>query len=175
MYNRMVIELVQNSPCHGYTIYIRSGLTITNDLNEHIQLGLEFIPSEHLFPTSNDQSVSINQKLTNHVDQNIILLDVIGPHQTYPIPINWSSLISIRMATLCFRMLNMMESIEELPIYDWAYLVYDSQIPNAQLMNEADEFAEEHSIKADFEHLWQVATKYIELDRCKQPGKNNYF
>ncbi|TNN05925.1 Vacuolar protein sorting-associated protein isoform 2 [Schistosoma japonicum] len=104
IFNRLVIDIVRDHNVH-YVIYLRSGLTITNDLNQSINIGLEIFPpksSELLLNQSSSDDNDDVDYLTNTLNGSIIFLTVCKPRCTYPVSINHVGLMSLGLGNLCF-------------------------------------------------------------------------
>ncbi|CAH8582680.1 unnamed protein product [Schistosoma rodhaini] len=108
IFNRLIIDIVHDQNSH-YSIYLRSGLTITNDLNQSINIGLEITSTKsssfsafELHKTSESVISSSDAYLKNAFYESVLLLTVCKPKCTYPVPINIVGLMSLGLGNLCF-------------------------------------------------------------------------
>ncbi|CAH8574319.1 unnamed protein product [Schistosoma haematobium] len=113
IFNRLIIDIVHDQNSH-YSIYLRSGLTITNDLNQSINIGLEITSPKSSSSSSSSSSVFVLHKssesvisssdayLKNVFYESVLLLTVCKPKCTYAVPINIVGLMSLGLGNLCF-------------------------------------------------------------------------
>ncbi|CAH8607330.1 unnamed protein product [Heterobilharzia americana] len=146
--NRLIIDIILDKNGQ-YIIYLRSGLTITNDLNQSIKIGLEILPKLSSTPAEIDSSSGY----LKNTSCEPILLTVCKPRHTYSVPINLVGLMSLRLANLCFSpaktiMIRQSISVSSFintsmdqnkfndDLYDWASVYYHHHNP---VMNDEEE------------------------------------